>query len=578
MIDFIAYWLAAPLSAVIHNCNLWEWPLALLLLCCAWRGWLPVSAHWIRQAQRWSRSSWIAYLSLPLALVAIRVLLLPWKPVPLPYVPDEWSHRLLADTLLAGRLANPPHPLWPFFETIHVLPLPAYASMYLPGPALFLAAGKFLFGSHYGGVLLSCVLMTGVSLWALRAWLPPFWAWWGTLLITGKVLLNGSANGYWINSYWGGAPGALGGALVLGAAGRLRAHPSWWNGALFGAGLVLLALTRPLEGAVLGLAATIWLTLRSGRRLLRPALGAAVILAAGALSLTEFCRAVTGNPWQLPYFVNQQRYGWPMTALWMTPAAKPGIHPKLADYWEWERGEHRQIETAGALLQHAPLKINKQWHHYAGPLLSIPLLALAAALRNRRVRWLGAVSALGLLVIVTEQSAFPHYFAPFTVAVAGVLAWTCRMWVTRQPRVAIAYLFWLPAAFLLALVPRAAAPVIERPEQIMLSDGWCCRYGIGEARQRVVAQLERAGPRHVVLVRYSRRDPDFTMDWVYNPPLIDSARVIFARDLGEPRNQALRDYYPGRAFWVAVPDKDPILFEPYNPLSFEHGTQSPHFP
>lgn len=578
MIDFVAYWLAAPLSAVIHNCNFWEWPLALLLLGAAWRGWLPVSGCWVRRAYQCARSPLTAYLSLPLVLLAVRVLLLPFRPLPLPYVPDEWSHQLLADTLLSGRLANPSHPLWPFFETIHVLPLPAYASMYLPGSALFLAAGKFLFGSHYGGVLLSCVLMTVAALWALRAWLPPFWAWWATLLITGKVLLNGSANGYWIHSYWGGAPGALGGALLLGAAGRLRSAPSLANGLVFGAGLVLLAITRPLEGAILGFAVTAWLFARFPRAQFRPACAAVLVLALGGLGLAHFCRAVTGSPWQLPYFANQQRYGWPMTALWMKPEPKPIIHAKLVDYWEWERNEHTQIETPAAILQYAPLKINKQWHHYAGPLLTIPLLALAAAMRSRRVRGLALLTALGLAVVITEQSAFPHYFAPFTVAAMAVLAWSCRQWILRQPRVAVPYLFWLPAALLVALIPRSIAPVIERPEQILRSDGWCCRYGVGAVRERVVQQLERLGADHVVLVRYSRRDRDFTLDWVYNPPVIDSARVVFARDLGEPRNQALRDYYPNRTFWVAIPDEDPIVVEPYNRLSFQHGNLSPVLP
>jgi hypothetical protein len=82
----------------------------------------------------------------------------------------------------------------------------------------------------------------------------------------------------------------------------------------------------------------------------------------------------------------------------------------------------------------------------------------------------------------------------------------------------------------------------------------------------------------VVLVRYSRRDPNFTLDWVYNPPVIDSAPVIFARDLGEPRNQALRDYYRDRTFWVAIPDQDPIVVEPYNRLSFQHGNFTPLLP
>lgn len=561
MADFLAHWVTAPIATLVSNCNLWEWPLALLLLGAVWRGWLPVPGGWLRGAYRCARWPLTAYLSLPLVLLLVRALLLPLRPVPIPYIPDEWSHQLLADTLLAGRLANPPHPLWQFFETIHVLPLPSYASMYLPGSAIFLAAGKFLFGTHYGGVLLSCILLTVTALWALRAWLPPFWAWWAALLVVGKVLLNGAMNGYWLHSYWGGAPGAIGGALLLGAAGRLRTRPTPGNGLVFGAGLVLLAITRPFEGAVLGFAVSVWVGVRFWRGLVRPAFAAALVLGLGGLAVAQFCRAVTGSPWQMPYFANQQRYGWPMTAMWMKPEPKPVIHPKLVDYWEWEREEHTQIESLRAILQHAPIKINKQWIHYVGPLLTIPLAALVAAIRGRRMGGFALLTLLGLIVVCTEQSAFPHYFAPFAIPAVAVLAWTCRQWIVRQPRIATPYLFWLPAALLAAQIPRSLAPIIVRPEQMSSPDGWCCRYGVGSERAGVASELEKDGGSHLVLVRYSRRDPDFTLDWVYNPPVIDSARVVFARDLGEPRNQALRDYYPGRTFWVVIPDRNPIVFE-----------------
>jgi hypothetical protein len=58
-----------------------------------------------------------------LAPLVVRLAVLPWRPPPEPWVPDEFGHLLVADTLLAGRLANPPHSLWRHLETIYVLPV-----------------------------------------------------------------------------------------------------------------------------------------------------------------------------------------------------------------------------------------------------------------------------------------------------------------------------------------------------------------------------------------------------------------------------------------------------------------------
>ena len=41
--------------------------------------------------------------------------------------------------------------MWVHFETIHVDMLPTYMSMYFPGQALLLAAGKVLLGNPWFG-------------------------------------------------------------------------------------------------------------------------------------------------------------------------------------------------------------------------------------------------------------------------------------------------------------------------------------------------------------------------------------------------------------------------------------------
>ena len=100
----------------------------------------------------------ILAMLLPLAL---RLMLLPWLPPPEPHLHDEFAHLLVADTLAAGRLANPPHPLWRHMETIYILQQPTYSSIYPIGQGSILAAGKIVWGSPWAGVLLSVGLMCG---------------------------------------------------------------------------------------------------------------------------------------------------------------------------------------------------------------------------------------------------------------------------------------------------------------------------------------------------------------------------------------------------------------------------------
>ena len=121
--------------------------------------------------------------------------------IPLPMVHDEFSYLLAADTFAQGRLTNPAHSLWEFFESFHIFHQPTYASKYQPGQGGVLALGIVLFGHPIIGAIISTALAAGATCWMLRGWVPSFWALVGGLL----VATHGSLQLAWSMSYWGGS-------------------------------------------------------------------------------------------------------------------------------------------------------------------------------------------------------------------------------------------------------------------------------------------------------------------------------------------------------------------------------------
>src|SRR5262249_18785074 len=275
---------------------------------CLGRSWFN---RWEQALANIARRRVLAIAIAGVTPLLLRAVLLPWIPVPVPAMHDEFSYLLAADTFTHGRLTNPPHPMWAHFETFHEIFQPTYASMYPPMQGLLLAFGQVL-GHPFTGVLLSVAIMCAAICWMLQGWLPPTWALLGALLPS----TNFAVFSYWNNSYWGGAAAAIGGALVLGALPRVAKRGRALDVVLLGLGLAILANSRPYEGFVLGVVAgagLIWWIARDTRTRqlvlsLRVVVPLAMVLAASSAATCYYFWRVTGSPLRMPLLVNRQTY------------------------------------------------------------------------------------------------------------------------------------------------------------------------------------------------------------------------------------------------------------------------------
>lgn len=389
----------------------------------------PVISRIEEHFARFARHKRASIAAVGAAAILARIVLLPWMSVPQPKVHDEFSYLLAADTFTHGRLANPPHPMWIFFDTFHVIQHPTYASMYPPAQGMALAAGKLL-GNPWIGVLLSVAAMCMAMTWMLQGWMLPEWALLGGVLVSSRV----GVFSYWVNSYWGGAVAAMGAALVVGALPRIWERQRPRDAIIFGVGAGILVTSRPIEGFIyfipLGIALVWWVLSQNDssrreytKRVLVPL---AAVLACVAGFVAYYNWRVTGAPDVFPHFIEGRLI---TTAIFLWQHDKPPIsytNPQFDDFYHNFLPSLYQTSWASAVGQFW-WKLTDFWQFYLGPALTIPFLALPWLLRDRRNRLLllqMVLSASGLWVIVYYHA---HYAAPLMATVVVLMMQGMRL-------------------------------------------------------------------------------------------------------------------------------------------------------
>jgi hypothetical protein len=85
---------------------------------------------------------------------------------------------------------------------------------------------------------------------------------------------------------------------------------------------------------------------------------------------------------------------------------------------------------------------------------------------------------------------------------------------------------------------------------------------LGLERARIEQQLQQLPGGQLILVRYAA-DHSPMDEWVYNSPVIDDQKVIWARDMDAANNLELIHFYNNRTVWLVQPDTSPVSVTPY---------------
>jgi hypothetical protein len=532
--------------------------------------------------RRIARRKTLSIFAVGSGAVLLRIALLPVIPIPQPFIHDDFSFLLGADTFSHGRLTNPTPAMWIHFESFHIDMRPTYMSMYFPAQGLVLALGNVLLGHPWFGLLIANALMCAILCWTLQAWLPPGWS----LLGGVWAVLHLSLFSYWIDTYTGaGALAALGGVLMLGGLAHFMKNCRMRNCVFMALGAILLANTRPFEGLLVGSVVLVtllrWILCRQSRPtvgslLLRFAPGISLLIVAAA-GMGYYNYRVFGSATTLPYTVNRATYGVAPYFIWQRPHKIPEYRNEEMRrlYSEEELNFYKKVHS---LRLYFPIMLYRCFsllRFFAGLAMFPALIMLWRALHDKRLRIPMAFFVVMITACVTQIFLVPHYLAPFlgVLYLLGIQSVRhLRQWsINGKPVGTTMVRLAILATFLLACIRPFAGPLrIQLGERGSVAWEWLGTENFGYARATVERALESNSGRQLAIVRYA---PDHLPDdeWVYNAADIDSSKVIWARELDNASNQQLVEYYRDRTVWLVQPDSNPVAVTPY---SF-HATSRP---
>ena len=161
----------------------------------------------------------------------------------------------------------------------------------------------------------------------------------------------------------------------------------------------------------------------------------------------------------------------------------------------------------------------------------------------------GVFFMLGFLANAFKHA---HYLAPITGLVYCVVLQSMRHLRLWRPGGQTTGIFLVRAIFLscgvMGLVQAGSAIAVPAGEL---------------PRTAVLRELAELPGRHLVIVKYQPgHDPE--KEWVFNAADIDSAKVVWARDMGGEANRELLRYFKDRQVWIVDGDAHRPQLSPYD--------------
>ncbi len=168
--------------------------------------------------------------------------------------------------------------------------------------------------------------------------------------------------------------------------------------------------------------------------------------------------------------------------------------------------------------------------------------------------------------LAIEVHSYAHYIAPVSGLIMAIVLQGMRYLRVWRWHGQPAGQFLVRASMaicVLLTVLRVGAKPMHLPLDPEWPLMWCCAGPGNLDRAQILGQLKGYPGGQLAIVRY-QSDHDYHQEWVYNEADIDTAKVVWVRDMGPAQNEDLIRYFKDRRVWLVEPDESPPKLSAYS--------------